>query len=297
MKEKIRVPSWMKLLLKLVVTAGCFWYISRKIDWSESFATILKTDRLWLAIGLLLFTASKLVAAFRLNIYFGNIRLLLTTGNNLRLYWLGMFYNLFLPGGIGGDAYKVILLNRRFPQNVKMLSASVFLDRISGIAGLGVLAAIYVVMVFGLQMVPVLVLISVIPGFLIYRWIVKKYFPTFLPGFYPTFWLGLTVQFLQVICIYCLLEGLQLRHHHNEYILIFLISSIVAVLPFTIGGLGARELVFLWGSTEFMLNKSESIAISLLFYLMNLIISFIGIIWVFNSPLKEKRSQQTEIVY
>lgn len=296
MKGKIRIPSWAKLFLKLMVTAGCLWYISRKIDWSDSFATILKTDRLWLSVALLLFTVSKLVAAFRLNIYFGNIGLILKAGKNLRLYWLGMFYNLFLPGGIGGDAYKVILLNKRFPQNVKMLSASVFLDRISGIAGLGVLAAIYVVLVFGLQTVPVLVLISVIPGFLIYLWIVRKYFPSFLPGFYPTFWLGLTVQFLQVVSIYCLLEGLQLGQHHSEYILIFLLSSIVAVLPFTIGGLGARELVFLWGSTEFMLNKSESIAISLLFYLMNLIISFIGIIWVFNDPLKEKRSQQTEIV-
>ncbi len=290
MKRRFSIPSWLKLLLKLVLTALCFWYISKKIDWSESFKTIAKTNFGWLITSLIFFSASKFIAAFRLNIYFKNIQLILKEKNNLRLYWLGMFYNLFLPGGIGGDAYKVVLLNKRFPQNVKLLSGAVFLDRISGIAGLGVLGAIYFAIVFGLQAVPVLVLISVIPAFLIYYWIVKKYFPSFLAGFYPAFWMGLAVQFLQVIAVYCLLEGLYLNEHYSEYILIFLVSSIVAVLPFTIGGLGARELVFLWGSTEFALNKSESIAISLLFYLMNLVVSFIGILWVFRDPLADEET-------
>ncbi len=48
--------------------------------------------------------------------------------------------------------------------------------------------------------------------------------------------------------------------------LIFLISSVVAVLPFTIGGLGAREVVSLWGAQIFGLDHTVSVMASLLFY-------------------------------
>ena len=97
--------------------------------------------------------------------------------------------------------------------------------------------------------------------------------------------MGLLVQSLQVVCVYCLMNALHLHEHHTPYILIFLLSSIVAVLPFTIGGLGAREVVFLWGSNQFLLNRDEAVCISLLFYLISVIISLIGIIWVYKKPL------------
>jgi glycosyltransferase 2 family protein len=31
----------------------------------------------------------------------------------IQLYLLGIYYNLFLPGGIGGDGYKIYLLKQK----------------------------------------------------------------------------------------------------------------------------------------------------------------------------------------
>ena len=102
-----------KLLIKIAVTIFCFWYISTKINFSKSLQALLGANWVFLGAAVLLYALSKLLSAFRLNIYFRNIKLGLPEWENIKLYWLGMFYNLFLPGAIGGDAYKVILLNKK----------------------------------------------------------------------------------------------------------------------------------------------------------------------------------------
>jgi len=234
----------------------------------------------------ILFTASKVVSAFRLNIYFRNINVDLSEKDNLRLSWLGMFYNLFLPGGIGGDAYKVILLNKRDQHPVKKLTAAVLLDRISGVAGLGILVAVYYFLIYRGAQFSYWLLAAVLPGLIIYFVFVKKLFPSFIKSFWSTLWLGLIVQVLQVLCVYCLMASINIHTHHNEYVFLFLLSSIVAILPFTIGGLGAREVVFLWGSEQFLLDSHQSIYISILFYLITVVISLIGVRWVYKEPLQ-----------
>jgi uncharacterized membrane protein YbhN (UPF0104 family) len=271
--------------LKIIVTATCLWYVSRKIDWLLTWQLLDTSNKWWLLLATVLFTLSKIVSSFRLNIYFRNIEVCLSQLNNLKLYWLGMFYNLFLPGGIGGDAYKVIVLNRRDKHPVKKLSAAVLLDRISGVAGLGILVALYYFLIFRGAEYSGWLLAAVVPGVTIYYLVVKKAFPSFVQSCWSTLLLGVAVQFLQVFCVYCLMASINISEQHNEYVLLFLLSSIVAILPFTIGGLGAREVVFLWGSQQFGLDTHHSIFISVLFYLITVFISLIGIRWVYKDPL------------
>jgi uncharacterized membrane protein YbhN (UPF0104 family) len=282
------LKKWLLLLLKIVVTGICLLYVIHKIDWSTSWKTFQRSNMSWFTAAALLIISSKLVAAFRLNIYYKNINVILSNKNNLRLYWLGMYYNVFLPGGVGGDAYKVILLNKAYQHPVKLLTAAVLLDRVSGVAGIGVLTALYYFGVFQGTNYSWWLLASVLPGLLVYYIIVRQFFPSFIKSFWSTFWMGLAVQCIQVVSVYCLLNALHLQGHSTEYILIFLLSSLVAFLPFTIGGFGAREVVFIWGSKQFILNQSESVCISLLFYLISVAISLPGIYWVYNKVLKEE---------
>jgi len=285
------LKSFLKLFIKLAVTGVCLWYVSRKIDWGKSFAIIQQSNWLWLFIAIILFIASKIVSSIRLNVYFKNIHLGLSQSLNLKLYWLGMFYNLFLPGGIGGDAYKVILLNRTYQFSAKLLSAGVLLDRISGVVGLGILAVIYYYFVFHGANYSLLLLCLLPVGIALYYLVVVKIFPSFVKGFWPTSWLGLAVQMLQALCAYSIMMALHINTHQTAYVLIFLLSSIIAILPFTIGGLGAREVVFLWGSNTLLhiTNDPTPVSISITFYLITLVISLIGVYWVYNSPLKESK--------
>jgi uncharacterized membrane protein YbhN (UPF0104 family) len=284
-----KLKSFFKLFIKIAVTAVCLWYVSRKINWSKTFDIIQHSNRLWLFVAVALFTASKIVSALRLNIYFKNINVQLVQKQNLQLYWLGMFYNLFLPGGIGGDAYKVILLNRTYQYPAKQLTAAVLLDRISGVVGLGILAVVYYYFVFNGANYSLLLLLFLPVALVVYYFVVKKIFPSFIKGFWPTFWLGFAVQAIQVLCAYAIMMALHIYEHETVYILLFLLSSIVAILPLTIGGLGAREVVFLWGSNTLLhlTNDPTPVSISITFYLITLTISFIGLYWVYKSPLKK----------
>src|SRR5215831_11435949 len=146
-KNESKVSKYLKLLLKIGVTVVCFWYISKKIDFHAAREAFLKANWWWLFLAVVLLMLSKLFSAFRLNIYFRNIHLHLPEWRNIKLYWLGMFYNLFLPGSISGDAYKVVLLKKKYDSSYKKTSAAVLLDRFSGLLALGLIMSVYGVIV------------------------------------------------------------------------------------------------------------------------------------------------------
>ena len=278
--------KFLSLLVKILVTIGCFWYISTKIDFTEAWKSVLKADWWLLFLSVVFYFFSKLVSGFRLNINFRNIKLVLSEWENMKLYWLGMFYNLFLPGAISGDAYKVILLHKSYKAPVKKTSAAVLLDRFSGLLGLGVFLSLYGVLVFDNYLFEIAIVIAAALGIFLFYILLKLFFKEFLPGFLSTFFLGIFVQGLQIVCVYFIMWSLDIPLE-PQWIFIFLVSSAVSVLPISLGGgLGTRELVFAEGARYFHLKPELGIIISLLFYLSNLISSVGGLYFVFNSPLK-----------
>lgn len=293
--KKIAVSRWLKLVIKILVTLICGWYLASRLDFKATWALMKQASSVWILTAAIFFALSKWVSALRLQFYFKNIKASISHKANLRLYWLGMFYNLFLPGGIGGDAYKVILLKRSKGYDPKSLTAAVLLDRVSGVAALGILATINFFILFYPQQVAFYAVASAAVGLVLLYLFVKKIFPSFHPSFFTTFWLGLLVQCLQICCIWAIMHSLNIENAQTEYLLLFLVSSVIAILPFTIGGLGAREVVFLWGSTYFALTKETSVSISLLFYLITVFVSLPGIFWVFVNPLTNKSKALNKI--
>lgn len=285
------LKSFLKLLLKIAVTIACLWYVYTKISFRDMKAALEHTRWAFLLLSLVIFAIAKAMASIRLNINFKNIGLRLSEMDNLRLFWLGMFYNLFLPGSITGDAYKVIVLSKRFKSPYKKTTAAVVLDRFSGLLGLGLLAAAYSFVVIRLPYAFMLLAGAIATVFILYL-VIKKIFPEFLPGFRPTFLLGLLVQCLMVTCAYCILWALHIQTQQAEYIFIFLAATVASVLPLTVGGgLGIREFVFYKGALILGIDEHTAIIVSLLFYFITLITSLTGAVYVFKrvfagQPLK-----------
>jgi glycosyltransferase 2 family protein len=280
--------NWLKLLLKIAVTGLCFWYISGKIDFQKAWLHIKSANLIFLFLAILAFVVSKFLAALRLNIYFKNIAIQLPAWQNIKLYWLGMFYNLFLPGSISGDAYKVILLKRKINAPYKKTTSAVLLDRFSGLLGNGLILAVYSIIVIKQELYVFGIIGAVLFAIALFYFVIHRWMNEFILSFFPTLLLGILVQASQVVCAYFIMAALGIPAHTPQYIFIFLVSSVVAVLPLTIGGLGAREIVFLEGSKQFGLAGEVSVVISMLFYLITLITSAGGIFYVFKSPLSEK---------
>ncbi len=286
MANNHRLGNLLKLSIKIAVTGISLWFVSRKIDYALLYKTFLSTRPGWLLPATILFLLSKIVSSYRLNLFFRSIHLGLSEKTNLQLYWLGMFYNIFLPGGIGGDGYKIYVLNKKFKIPVKKLFSAVLLDRISGLMALFFLTALLFVITFTKLSYIFIAISLIVTGILLLHFIYEKFFHAFAGVFYKTNIQGLAVQLLQVLCAWCLLKSTGIESGHPAYLLVFLFSSVVAVIPFTIGGLGARELTFLLASQKLGLNAEQAVAVSLWFYIITLLVSLAGVVWIYRSPFQ-----------
>ncbi len=268
---------YLGLLVKLLFMAGALWLVARHLDWPALGRTLRQARPGWLLLATALFTLSKLISSVRLNTFFRAVDIQLTERYNLRLYWLGMFYNLFLPGGIGGDGYKVYLLGKEFPGRRGVIFRALLLDRLSGMVALLVLLLLLFAAtdypgwyrVGALALVPLGLGLSYGLG----RW----WFGEFRGAFGRTSWEALGVQGAQVLCAWALLAALGAAGGPVlPYLLVFLASSIAAVLPLTVGGLGARELTFLYGAKLFVLSVPVAVSVSVLFYVITALVSLVG---------------------
>lgn len=279
----------LKLVLKMAVTIFCFWYISNKIDFEKAKDAVNKADWWWLLFSIVAFAFSKFLASFRLNIYFRNINIHLSNKQNIRLYWLGMFYNLFLPGAISGDAYKVVLLTRKYDVSYKKITAAVLLDRFSGLLALGLILSVYGVIVLDKTLYDAILITGSVLAVIALYIVVRYFLKDFIPGFWPTFFWGIAVQVFQVVCVYCILMGLHLPLHQSEWIFIFLVAAVITVIPVSLGGgLGTREFIFVKGAEFFLLDVHVAPIISILFYLSNALSSVWGVYFIYHDPLKDE---------
>ncbi|GMN09420.1 lysylphosphatidylglycerol synthase transmembrane domain-containing protein [Croceitalea sp. MTPC9] len=275
--------------LKLLISAALIYFIFTKINLAAVLTTLKTSNPFYLIIAFVLVVFSKIMASFRLNLYFHQLGILLTQKSNLKLYLLGMFYNLFLPGGIGGDAYKGYLIQKNYQVGAKKTAAVLILDRLSGMLLLFLLACILAIALnhSSLNSLKWLFIIS-IPLSIFAFWLINKYFFEYvLAVFWKSFGFSALVQISQLIAVIFILKALSIKMATIAYLLVFLVSSIVSVLPLTIGGIGSRELTFLYGAKWLNLDTDTSISISFVFFLITAFISFAGIYYHFKKPKLE----------
>ncbi|MCF8428025.1 MAG: flippase-like domain-containing protein [Bacteroidia bacterium] len=274
------IKKWLIWLLKILVTVIAFYFVFQKISYSKTVELVSAISFYLFIPAFLLFNLSKWVSAIRLQQFYKSIDLLISFKENLRLYYIGMFYNQFLPGGIGGDGYKVYLLNKIISIPVKKIVWATLLDRISGLIALVFLALISLIflpsLLSQLHINSYLVIGTLVFLLLVYWVVTKLFFPDYISVIPLTFIQSIGVQISQVICILVLAYALKIDSDWIPYIFLFLISSIASALPFTIGGAGSRELVFVFASQYLDINLEKAVSITLLFFIISFVSALPG---------------------
>lgn len=284
--KKEQLKSILKQVIKLTLTTVALIYVFNKIDFQQFVDSIKQVNIFFFILAVAAFNTSKSIAAFRVREFYEVIGINLDKIFNLKLYYVGMFYNLFLPGAIGGDGYKVYLLKQGNQEvKVKSLISSTLLDRLSGLALLLVLALLFVLFSSFEGNIPyfhtvlIVLLILVMPTFYLF---IRFLFPGFLRKYFITSQYSFWVQLGQVLCAFLLLVALSVSDFYMDYLALFMASSVVAVLPFTIGGVGARELVFIFGFQYLNIEEGKAIAFTLLFFAVTAITALIGLVFTYQ---------------
>lgn len=272
--ERNRLKKLAVNLVKLFISLALLYLVFTKIPFSEVAKLWKKTDVFYLLVAALLFLASQFVSAKRLQYYLIANEFPLSFRSNLELYFLGMFYNLFIPGGIGGDAYKVYLLNKKFGWSAKKLTSSLFNDRLSGLLAICVLLLLLTIRVLDRQWIAVAVLL-LIAGITAAYFITVKFFGSFKNIFFKAFLLSMIVQLLQVASFIMILKSLGLQTNFLAYAALFLASSVLSLVSFA--GIGVREMLFLQAAKLFHSETPTAISASLLFTVITAFFSLFGL--------------------
>lgn len=282
-------------LLKFVITIGAVYFVYSQIDTGAMVVLLSKLKAEWLLLAIVLFAASKLIAAHRLNLHFRARDLVLSPTLNIKLYLVGMFYNLFLPGGIGGDGYKVYWLNRTYSTSVKALLGAALWDRLSGITVLAFISLIGVVWKIPLPTPwPYFTGFAILLTFPLYYLAQRRWVPDLSHIFIFTTLLSILSQGLVVASVVSLLVSLGTPSGIPSYVILFLMAAIIANAPVSLGGLGPRELISILGANHLGLEMDTAVALSLLYYFMSMLVSFGGVYFVFFPEALHSGSDKTE---
>jgi len=302
----------LKLIIKIVLSGAALYYVFSKINIEQTLNAV-KGINIWLLIiAVVSYAISQIIASFRLNTFYKYIPVKINYVANMKLYWLGLFYNLFLPGGVGGDGYKVFLIHKYHKTSVKKLIGTIFADRLSGLCVIVIyICALVYFIDYNLGACPDPENgIKEIHQFLMRISPMLKYFIFLIPiiagGYYiylrvfsshlaPTAWkvlgLSIIIQALQMVSAILILKsmGTEIAGRQDDYLFLFMLSSIMSALPISLGGLGLREVTFMFGSQYLGLNEDHAVALSLIFYLISLFVSLFGSYYAYKPSVIFKK--------
>lgn len=278
--------------LKIILSGAAIYYVATSLDFKLIREAVSSSSPLLLFVALLLYTLSQIAAAYRLNCLFRKVPIHITHHENIKLYWLGLFYNLFLPGGVGGDGFKVYLLGKYLKAPIRKNIGAILSDRVSGLS---------VIVIFLLLLAPIIdfsfpyqrwvwLLIPLVgAGFYLFLHFFNR---SLAPAFLPVTGWAFVVQLLQMATAVTILLslGVQLNGIYENYLFLFFLSAIMGSIPITLGGIGAREITFLFGAQYLGINQTYAVTLSLLFYAASALTALPGIVFTLNPSTLIKAS-------
>jgi glycosyltransferase 2 family protein len=122
-------------VVKVAVTAALYVAVFYRIDLTTIWAR-LQTARLeWVALGVVAYAGGQWLSAWRWWLLLRPVSLAVPYLRMVAFYFIGMFFNIFLPTIVGGDAVKAILLARETGAPARA-TMSVFMERNVGLFAL-----------------------------------------------------------------------------------------------------------------------------------------------------------------
>ena len=283
-----------KVVLKFAVTSVLLYFVFRKVNFQDVKYRLVHANYWWMLAALISFFISMVISSWRLSSFFKSIKLKLDPRFNFRLYLLGLFYNFLLPGGIGGDGYKIYMLNKNYKLPAKKVFWAIMFDRLSGLWAIGL---IIVALIFLIPQIDIHIGIPLgifVVGSGIYYFVAYKFFRDYTHYFWQAHLKAIGVQSLQLLTIVFLMMGQDFTGKYSPYLLSFLISALATIVPISVGGAGIRETVFTWLTRFFPMEKSLAVFLPGTFYIISLIVALLGIYYVIRPSRLEEGLPKAE---
>jgi glycosyltransferase 2 family protein len=132
-------------ILQLVVTAAILYWVFHDPHKRAQMAEALRRAQpLWIIAAIAAYILVEVAAAVRWQILLRVQGIRLSWPRLSGLFFIGMFFNQFLPGGTGGDIIKSYLLLKETPEKKAGALLAVLFDRLIGLVALVSITAVLV---------------------------------------------------------------------------------------------------------------------------------------------------------
>jgi len=312
----------LSIALRIGVSCALLIFLFRQID-KKTLLGILASANIWLLAGaFFIFLFTYIISLYRWEMLLKAVQVHLSIKRIIISFSAGLFFNLFLPSTIGGDLVRSFDLAAH-TKKPKEIIASVLLDRISGYAGLVLVALIALFYGYGLfQDKTVIFIVGLITVLLVAVLLVlfnnfffgkiNKLFhspagnrlliaikDTHQEMYYFRKRKGILLAnllysiLIQVSCpfsFYLIALALGVKTSLIYFFIFIPIINAVTMLPISIGGLGLRDATVIYFFSKVGMPKDFAFAVSITVFFFTLLIGALGgLIYVFT--LRTRRIQ------
>ena len=277
-------------IFQIIVTVFFIYYTLSKIGLHKILEVVKNADLLFILFASIMYFLSQIISSERLWFILKENNLIISSKENIKLYMVGIFYNFFIPGGLGGDAYKGVLMNNKFQWSLKKIYKLLILDRLIGFGVIICLILVFSGFILDLKFIsefkfvlaPLYTLL-----FFVGKVLVQKIFDNEIV-YTRSFFISHIIQILQFGSIVLILFSLGVTNNYFTFLYIFLISSVLSIFSF--GGIGIREYVFFTLASNTAVSPDIATSVGLIFTFSALISSVPGLFFLIKIKSKKKLS-------
>ncbi len=322
------IPSSMSqrigLLVRLFLTVGLLALVFSRIDMAEFLGVVRSASIPLVSLAAVVQASTVLVAVCRWRIILENFGILIGYAPLARITFIGFFFNMFLPSGIGGDFFRAYYLARREEQSMSKTLTTTVLERSAGLGALlliGLAASgIGSVAVAGVPVILVFTALSaayLVANFALFhnsmhnwfmrllerlkRWRLEERFEAISKGLetlkrnpramFSSLAISLLIQFLSVIVVWIASLSIQIDASLTVFLIFVPLINLTIMVPITINGIGLREGLYALLFQQVGVSAEAAVSLSLLQLLIFLLAGLPGGV-IYSLYKKEERLEE-----
>lgn len=296
------------LLARAAVSLGLVAYLAWIVDWERAAIAIRRADALLLLASPICWLAGLVAASGRWRLVLRRSEVALSWRQACAGYLIGSFYNIFLPGVIGGDAVRVAWCARETKCSIGAAASAVLLERACGVLAL-LMVAVLVFVLCPAQVAPLasgdlvwwftFALVAGAAGLAGALWggrwwlgRLRRDCPGAGGGFLDTMaqalpamsagalgralLLSALFQASDVVATFLIARAVELTVPLAVFFAAVPLVYLATVLPLSLGGLGVREGTLVFLLSHYGVLASDAVMLSLLVYLGRVAIGAAG---------------------
>ncbi|MCP4624397.1 MAG: flippase-like domain-containing protein [bacterium] len=284
-------------VIKPIVSLLLLGYLFFLIDWETLPALLARCHTVYLFYGPMLLTSGVIIASLRWVWVLRRFNLAADLAGAMKGYISCNFYNIFLPGVIGGDIVRTSQYAKKTNSPLSAILKSVVFERVSGLVALFIIGFVFsfllnhellralsphsvkALLVASSVLLVLFLALPFISSHIFMRMGFRsKFFQTVetftaamaqMPAcskFWSIIWSAL-FQSTDIVTTYFLARALNINLPLQFYFVIMPFIYICTVLPVSMGGVGIREGSFVFLLSRAHIAVSDAVALSFLVYL------------------------------